>query len=157
MVVPVATSITCEYGVKGSWSAGFHTGRDYRAAVGTPVVATFAGKVVGTGDVWGDAYGKQVIIESVNLRGKTIRHGYCHLSRINVMEGQRVEAGQRIGLAGETGRTFGPHLHYEERKSPFLYNNVTRWPLFPDRRLEMARRLLAPLLRRKYRDHPKAA
>lgn len=111
------------YGVRGSyWAAGYHTGTDFIADVGTPVVATKGGVVVFSGysGGWGQAYGYHVIISSYH-NGRMIRHMYAHLSSRAVNYGQRVKAGQRIGNSGNTGNTTGPHLHYEERWRNYGY------------------------------------
>lgn len=123
--------VTCEFGVKGSWMAGYHTGIDYRAAVGTTIFATKGGKVVhaGTGGSYGDAYGNYVVVET-KFKGKTRQVLYAHLSRPTVKVGQRVRAGDTIGISGETGNTNGPHLHYEERLAPFNYWSHYE-PIFP--------------------------
>jgi hypothetical protein len=120
--------VTTPFGKPGDWTAGFHTGDDYstKGKIGVPVHATASGKVVlvsqGTGG-WGRSYGKHVVIESGDAR-----HGYCHLSKIHVRMGQSVTAGQKIAASGNTGNTTGPHLHYEERTSPFGYNAKARNP-----------------------------
>jgi len=118
--------ITTPFGKRGSWAAGYHTGDDYstKGKVGIPVRASKAGKVVSTGNAWGSSYGKHVVIQTA-----TIRHGYCHLSGIKVKSGQNVKAGQIIGYSGNTGNSTGPHLHYEERRSPYRYRNH-RKPVF---------------------------
>lgn len=123
--------VTCEYGVKGDWAAGYHTGIDYRAPVGTPVFATRGGKIVhsGTGGTYGSAYGNYVVLQT-RYKFKTRQVLYAHLSRNSVRVGQKVKAGDRLGYAGETGNTFGPHLHYEERVAPFTYWNHYR-PVLP--------------------------
>src|SRR5688572_6886067 len=109
--------ITTPFGVKGDWAAGYHTGDDYAAPIGTRVEATRGGRVVAAGwNIWGAAYGKQVIVET-----NGIRHLYAHLSRIRVSAGQRVDRGEKLGEVGQTGNTTGPHLHYEERHSPYGY------------------------------------
>jgi hypothetical protein len=121
-------TITTPFGKPGKWAAGFHTGDDYstKGKTGFPVHATAAGKVVivsqGSGG-WGKSYGKHVVIQTGGAR-----HGYCHLSKIHVRMGQAVTAGQKIGLSGNTGNTTGPHLHYEERTTPFKYNNKASKP-----------------------------
>lgn len=132
MVAPVPShpKITTKYGVPGAWIAGYHTGDDY----GSPgidrqrVVATTAGTVVysGRGGGWGNSYGEHVIIDSGN-----VRHMYAHLSVRRVSYGQKVVAGQEIGLVGNTGNSTGPHTHYEERTGPgFRYGVDARLPLF---------------------------
>ena len=87
-----------------------HSGIDFRARTGHPVLATGSGRIVKAGPNGG--YGRFIEIDHGN--GVTTR--YAHLHRINVRVGQRVDAGQRIGSVGSTGRSTGPHLHYEVRK-----------------------------------------
>ncbi|CAF1305498.1 unnamed protein product [Rotaria sp. Silwood1] len=89
-------------------------------AITTPF-ATRAG-IVKAGN-WGDAYGTHIIIESKDAAGKVIRHLYAHLSQKMVSVGASVKAEQQIAKSGNTGRSTGPHLHYEERVSPFAYAN----------------------------------
>src|SRR5262249_20019898 len=90
-------------------SLAMHTGLDMRANTGDPVRATAAGKVVSTG--WSGGYGKMVEIDHGN--GLSTRYG--HLSAIDVAEGQSIRIGQVVGRVGSTGRSTGPHLHYETR------------------------------------------
>jgi murein DD-endopeptidase MepM/ murein hydrolase activator NlpD len=137
-------TITTPFGRRGEhWSCskdahgnGIHTGDDYstRGKIGFDVLATTKGRVVfvvnGIDAGWGQAYGNHVVIQSGG-----VRHGYCHLSKTLVKPGQQVEAGQRVGLSGNTGNVagltgpfFGAHLHYEERTSPFRFCNVARKP-----------------------------
>jgi len=86
-----------------------HTGMDFRAETGDPVRATADGNVTIAG--WQGGYGKMVEIDHGN--GLTTR--YAHLSEIGVKVGQRVRAGFIVGNVGSTGRSTGPHLHYEAR------------------------------------------
>ena len=86
-----------------------HTGIDLRLARGAPVHATAAGKVDSAGHNGG--YGNMVDIDHGN--GLVTRYG--HLASITVKEGQTVKIGDVIGLMGSTGRSTGPHLHYEIR------------------------------------------
>lgn len=86
-----------------------HTGLDFRASSGDPVRATAYGKVVTAG--WNGGYGKMVEID----HGNTLTTRYAHLSEINVKVGDMVRIGQVIGAVGSTGRSTGPHLHYETR------------------------------------------
>lgn len=86
-----------------------HTGLDFRAATGDPVRATAQGKVVTASHQGG--YGKLVEIDHGN--GLSTRYG--HLSVIGVKVGDVVKLGQIIGEVGSTGRSTGPHLHYETR------------------------------------------
>jgi murein DD-endopeptidase MepM/ murein hydrolase activator NlpD len=118
--------ITTPFGKPGSWAAGYHTGDDYSTLgkSGVPVRASHRGRVVSTGNVWGSSYGIHVVLQT-----RTIRHGYCHLARIVVKAGQRVKEGQIIGYSDNTGNSTGPHLHYEERRSPYSYSSH-RKPVF---------------------------
>jgi murein DD-endopeptidase MepM/ murein hydrolase activator NlpD len=86
-----------------------HTGLDFRGEMGEPIRATAAGTVTHTG--WSGGYGKMVEIDHGN--GLSTRYG--HLSSIDVEVGQTVRIGQVIGRLGSTGRSTGPHLHYETR------------------------------------------
>src|SRR5205814_3501921 len=87
----------------------FHEGQDIDAQYGTPVQVAASGKVIIAGRQRG--YGNVVYVDHGG--GVTTRYG--HLSQINVTLGQTVTRGQVIGLVGSTGRSTGPHLHYEVR------------------------------------------
>jgi murein DD-endopeptidase MepM/ murein hydrolase activator NlpD len=103
---------TSGFGVRSDPFLGrpaMHTGLDFRAATGDPVRATANGKVVSSG--WSGGYGRLVEIDHGN--GLSTRYG--HLSDINVKVGDFVRIGQVIGTVGSTGRSTGPHLHYETR------------------------------------------
>jgi murein DD-endopeptidase MepM/ murein hydrolase activator NlpD len=98
------------------WSG--HSGIDIANRTGTPIVAADAGYVVLAGqDTWG--YGNQVVID----HGNGFKTRYAHLSRIDVKAGDTVKKNQRIGLMGSTGRSTGPHLHFE-----VIHNGVVRNP-----------------------------
>src|SRR5690349_13459380 len=115
--------VNVPYGVRGSyWAAGYHTGTDFDASIGTPIYATKGGVVVFSGyhGGWGASYGYHVIISSYH-EGRIVRHMYAHLYERKVSYGQRVKDGQLIGLSGNSGNTTGPHLHYEERWRDFGY------------------------------------
>ncbi len=86
-----------------------HPGLDFRAQTGDPVRATANGRVVNAG--WAGGYGRMVEIDHGN--GLSTRYG--HLSEIDVKVGEYVKIGQVLGLVGSTGRSTGPHLHYETR------------------------------------------
>jgi murein DD-endopeptidase MepM/ murein hydrolase activator NlpD len=111
-------ALTCAYGVRGPWAAGYHPGRDYRARTPQPVLATADAVVQAVGWTWfyGPDYGLLVVLQTGN-----VRHLYAHLSREMVTLGERVMRGDRIGTSGNTGRTSGPHLHYEERVYRYGY------------------------------------
>jgi murein DD-endopeptidase MepM/ murein hydrolase activator NlpD len=89
--------------------AAMHTGLDFRGETGEPIHATAAGTVSIAG--WSGGYGKMVEIEHGN--GLATRYG--HLSEIDVAVGDKIRIGQVIGKLGSTGRSTGPHLHYETR------------------------------------------
>ena len=86
-----------------------HTGLDFRSSTGDPVRATANGTVESAG--WSGGYGKMVEIDHGN--GFATRYG--HMSEIEVKVGQQIKIGQIIGRVGSTGRSTGPHLHYETR------------------------------------------
>jgi murein DD-endopeptidase MepM/ murein hydrolase activator NlpD len=103
---------TSGFGVRNDPFLGrpaMHTGLDFRAASGDPVRATANGKVVSSG--WAGGYGRMVEIDHGN--GLSTRYG--HLSEIGVRVGDQIKIGQVIGAVGSTGRSTGPHLHYETR------------------------------------------
>ena len=86
-----------------------HTGLDLHGETGDPVRATGDGTVIAAG--WNGGYGRTVDIDHHN--GVSTR--YAHLSSIDVRVGQSVKSGQILGKLGSTGRSTGPHLHYETR------------------------------------------
>lgn len=90
-----------------SGEGAFHAGLDLRAPLGTPVVSTADGLVFFAGRDAG--YGNAVLVE----HGYGITTKYGHLDKISVVVGQEVKKGQTVGTVGMTGRTTGPHLHYE--------------------------------------------
>ena len=87
----------------------YHEGQDIDAQYGTPVQVAASGRVIIAGRQRG--YGNVIYVD--HGAGVTTRYG--HLSQINVTVGQSVTQGQVIGLVGSTGRSTGPHLHYEVR------------------------------------------
>lgn len=87
-----------------------HAGIDFRAPTGTEIHATGSGKVVTAAPSGG--YGNMVEID----HGFGLSTRYGHMSRILVKEGDQIEAGDLLGLSGSTGRSTGPHLHYEVRR-----------------------------------------
>jgi murein DD-endopeptidase MepM/ murein hydrolase activator NlpD len=90
-------------------SPAMHTGLDMRGEPGDPVRATANGTVTFAG--WQGGYGKMVEIDHGN--GVATRYG--HLSSIDTEVGHTIKTGQIIGKVGTTGRSTGPHLHYETR------------------------------------------
>ena len=108
--LPEGFSITSGFGVRAdpmTRGISMHEGMDFVAPMGTPVYATAAGTVVRSAR--SGAYGE--MIELVHADGFVTR--YVHLHRRHVQEGAQVQRGQVIGLLGNTGRSTGPHLHYE--------------------------------------------
>ncbi len=96
-----------------------HYGMDFSAPIGTPVYASGDG-VVKKADQRSSGFGKHIVIN----------HGfgyvtlYAHLSKYNVRKGQRVKRGDLIGFVGTTGRSSGPHLHYEVHKNEVKVNPI---------------------------------
>jgi len=88
----------------------YHGGIDIAAPTGTLVKASQGGEVIFTG--WKGGYGKLIIIEH-KYGYKTF---YGHLNKILVKTGQVVKSGQSIGNVGSTGRSTGPHVHFELRR-----------------------------------------
>jgi murein DD-endopeptidase MepM/ murein hydrolase activator NlpD len=88
------------------WSTGEHSGQDFAAPVGAPVVAAASGVVTIEHPDWA---GNLVRID----HGGGVETWYAHLSRVDVVAGQTVSAGQQVGAVGALGNTTGPHLHFE--------------------------------------------
>ena len=112
---PVNGRLESGYGVRSdpfSREGAYHTGLDISASIGDRVSATADGVVVQAGMAGGYAgYGRVVIIN----HGNGYQTLYGHLLRVNVMAGQQIRQGDVIGEVGMSGRTTGPHLHYEVR------------------------------------------
>jgi murein DD-endopeptidase MepM/ murein hydrolase activator NlpD len=109
---PVRGQVNSGYGSRTSpWSANseFHSGLDIGARVGTPVKSPAPGTVVFAGV--NAEYGQTLIIE----HGNETKSLYGHLSKLNVAVNQKVQRGDVVALTGNTGRSSGPHLHYEIR------------------------------------------
>lgn len=105
----------------------FHAGLDFAAPQGTPIYATADGRVTTSGNA-GNGYGNHVVL----------RHGfgyetlYGHMVRVKARVGQTVKRGEVIGWVGSTGKSTGPHLHYEVHKNGkqidpiyFFYNDLS--------------------------------
>ena len=107
---PVPGPITSNYGLRMHPILRYsrmHRGLDFRAAYGTPILATTDGTVSRAG--WAGGYGRQVRLAHAG----GLASSYSHMSRITVAPGARVRQGQVIGYVGSTGLSTGPHLHYE--------------------------------------------
>ncbi len=127
--LPSSYYVTSVFGWRAKYGR-YHYGTDVAAPVGTQIVAMASGTVTyvgwpGTAYHW--AYGKMVVIDHGN--GYQTRYG--HLNGFNCHIGQRVNAGQVIGYTGNTGRSSGPHLHFETRvngvpKDPLSFFRRTR-------------------------------
>lgn len=116
----------------------FHAGLDFAAPQGSPVYATADGVVELAGNT-GNGYGNHVVIN----HGFSYETLYGHLVRIKARAGQKVRRGEVIGWVGSTGKSTGPHLHYEVHKNGreinpiyFFYNDLT--PEQFDRLLKIA-------------------
>lgn len=120
---PVRGRITSRFGLRRSpFGAGieFHEGLDIDAPYGAPVRATGDGRVIFAG--WKSGYGQLVVID----HGYGYQTAYGHNSKIRVQVGQAVKRGDVIAYVGSTGRSTGPHLHYEviyqgQKKDPLDY------------------------------------
>lgn len=107
---PVRGSVTAGFGERIdplNGEGAFHSGMDIAAPTGTDVIASADGMVLSAGPESG--YGNAILLDHGN--GLTTKYG--HLSKVYVVVGQDVKRGQVIGAVGSTGRTTGPHLHYE--------------------------------------------
>ncbi|HKZ06412.1 MAG TPA: M23 family metallopeptidase [Methylomirabilota bacterium] len=107
---PVRGAVNSEFGRRKSpWGDAIehHSGLDIAAQMATPVKAPATGTVVFAGQ--GGEYGLCVILD----HGNEVKSLYGHLSKIQVRQGQRIDRGTIIALTGNTGRSSGPHLHYE--------------------------------------------
>lgn len=108
--IPVLGEVSSGFGWRTHPVIGepaFHRGIDYSAPAGTPVHASAAGVVTFIGPA--DAYGKLVVVS----HSGRVQSRYAHLEGIEVTTGMAVTPGQRIGRVGSTGRSTGPHLHFE--------------------------------------------
>lgn len=103
---PVEAPIGDGFGPRGN---AFHAGVDFIAPEGTAVGSARAGRVTWAGPR--GSYGNAVVV----AHGSGVRTLYAHLLRVDVTVSERVAAGEQIGLVGSTGRSTGPHLHFEVR------------------------------------------
>jgi murein DD-endopeptidase MepM/ murein hydrolase activator NlpD len=109
---PVADAASSRFGTRSVFNgerSSPHAGTDFLSRAGTAVAAPNAGRIVGARDLFYS--GQTVIID----HGLGVFSTLSHLSRIDVREGERINAGHVIGLSGATGRVTGPHLHWSLR------------------------------------------
>ncbi len=109
---PVAGRISSSFGERldpFDGEGAFHTGIDIATPIGTPVHVTADGVVLYAGLLRG--YGRAIVVS----HGHHLRTLYAHLSAFSTTAGQRVDRGDVIGFVGDSGRSTGPHLHYEVR------------------------------------------
>ncbi len=130
--LPTAVPITGNYRVTSGFGMRIdpftgtlarHEGLDFTAMGGTPILAAADGVVTRSG--WEDSYGN--IVEVTHAEGFMTR--YAHISKRRVTEGQRVKRGQHIADVGSTGRSTGPHLHYEVFRHGQVINPTQVLPL----------------------------
>ncbi|MGE5561003.1 MAG: peptidoglycan DD-metalloendopeptidase family protein [Chloroflexota bacterium] len=119
-VWPTMGVITSRFGYRGR---EYHTGLDIGAPLGTAVLAADSGTVVDAG--WHGNLGRYVLIDH---GGGHIKTTYAHMSSIAVAIGDTVEKGQLIGRVGNTGRSTGPHLHFEVRVDGKAVNPLNYYP-----------------------------
>lgn len=118
-------------------TARFHAGMDFAANIGTPVYATGDGTVIEVG--WKQGYGKCIMIS----HGYGYETLYAHLNEYKVRPGQKVTRGEQIGEVGNTGKSTGPHLHYEvhvkgQPDNPAKYYFMDLSPAEYDKMLQIA-------------------
>ena len=99
----------------------FHHGDDIGCPLNEPVYAAHDGKVIKADGSDAKGYGNWIILQNDNLGIQTY---YAHNNKLLVTAGQEVKAGHKIALAGSTGASTGPHLHYELRNKPYSNNEV---------------------------------
>ncbi|MFI7573405.1 M23 family metallopeptidase [Micromonospora sp. NPDC049497] len=128
-VIPMkGAEITSCYGPR--WGT-LHAGIDFALPAGTPVRAAFGGTVTKAGDV-GDGYGISVVVD----HGNGYLTQYAHLSTASVGVGEKVGAGETIGLEGSTGDSTGPHLHFEVHQGQ-MWNQIDPAPFLRARGVDV--------------------
>ncbi|MCF8146350.1 MAG: M23 family metallopeptidase [Deltaproteobacteria bacterium] len=118
---PVKGWLSSSFGYRSSPFTGvkeFHKGIDVSTRAGSPIVASADGVVSFTG--WDRGYGRVVLIK----HGHGFETRYAHLNKSIVKKGQRVKRGETIGLVGTSGKTTGPHLHYEVHLNGVAVNPI---------------------------------
>ncbi len=130
---PVDGPITSEFGKRVdpvNGKAAFHTGIDFRSKPGENIYATADGMIDKA--FYNGSYGNYVLIDHDN----GYETAFCHLNKFLVRPGQKVHRGQLIGFVGNSGRSTGPHLHYEvtldgEPIDPYMFMKVASAPEAP--------------------------
>lgn len=122
LIVPSDKSeIFCIFGKKRSYAKGGasfekeHKGVDISAPIGSDVISPFDGKVIISKNKFLRGTGKTIVIEHQLLSNKIVTSRYYHLSKRLVLAGATIKKGQLLGKVGNTGRSSGPHLHFETR------------------------------------------
>ncbi|WP_228387022.1 peptidoglycan DD-metalloendopeptidase family protein [Streptomyces katsurahamanus] len=110
--------LSASFGGAGKRWEHRHTGQDFAVGIGTPV------RSVGAGRVWSVSCGGPFGLEIVVQHPGGYYTQYAHLASAAVARGDRVHPGRLIGLAGTTGNSTGPHLHFEVRLTPYLGSGV---------------------------------
>jgi murein DD-endopeptidase MepM/ murein hydrolase activator NlpD len=123
---PIDSTVSEAFGTRRTFNgklASIHRGLDYHAKEGTPILAANGGTVVLAASLFYE--GNCVIID----HGQQFMTLYMHLSQIQVIEGEKVKEGQKIGLSGATGRATGPHLHVAVRWQGAYLDPAQLWTL----------------------------
>ena len=116
--VPSSTIVTSEYGYR---YGVLHAGIDIGASAGTPIVAAESGTVlIASAGGWGGGFGTFAVIN----HGGNLMTLYGHMSYLSVRPGQSVSKGQTIGAVGNTGYSFGPHLHFQVTNCGNIYRGT---------------------------------
>ena len=122
LIAPVPGRISSNFGMRRHPILGYrrmHSGMDFSARYGTPILAVTDGKVAGAGRMGGCG----IAVKLSHGNGLSTR--YCHMSSMSVSGGQQVKRGQVIGYVGSTGLSTGPHLHYEMYRNGRAINPST--------------------------------
>lgn len=122
-IMPTKGTLSQGYGpASGKYGYTFHNGIDLAAARGTTIQAAASGQVIVARNY--GAYGNHVMI-SHTINGQVYISVYAHMDRLNVVKGQSISKGANIGTVGNTGNSFGNHLHFEIHKNKYVYSSST--------------------------------
>lgn len=122
-IIPTTGTLAQGYGpASGKYGYTFHNGIDLAAVKGTPVQAAASGQVIVARNY--GAYGNHIMI-SHTINGQAYTSVYAHMDRLNVVKGQTITKGANIGTVGNTGNSFGSHLHFEIHKDKYVYSSST--------------------------------